>query len=149
MLDQDGARWVRGTVRLDGDRLRIEANSEARFEHLQERIAALIPGAQPLGIRRTGLEEAMARASASPDATAPGPQPPPGTEQLIAEYLADHDRRWLDMQIPALGGRTPRQAADDPTRREDLLLLLGELERASGSPERAAGIRGALGLPGS
>jgi tetratricopeptide (TPR) repeat protein len=148
MLAQDGARWVRGTVRLDGDQLRIEANSEARFEHLQERIAALVPGAQPLGIHRTGLEEAMARASASPDATAPRPQPPPGTEQLIAEYLADHDRRWLDMQIPALGGRTPRQAADDPTRREDLLLLLGELERASGSPERAAGIRGALGLPG-
>lgn len=146
MLDRDGARWVRGTLRLDGDRLRIEANSEARFEGLQERIAALVPDAQPLGIRRTGFQEAIARASAGA-ASAPGPKPPPGTEELIAEYLADQDRRWLDLEIPALGGRTPREAAGDPTRREDLLLLLGELERSFGSPERAARIRAALDLP--
>lgn len=146
MLDREGARWVRGSVRLDGDQLRIEANSEARLEGLQERIAALVPDAQLRGVRRTGLQEAIAHASAGA-ASAAGPQPAPGTEELIAEYLADHDRRWLDMEIPALGGRTPREAADDPTRREDLLLLLDELERASGSPERAARIRGALGLP--
>lgn len=146
MLDRDGGRWVRGTVRLDGDRLRIEANSEARFDELQGRIAALVPEAQRLGVRRTGIEAAIAEASAG-EGPAPGPQQVPGAEELVAEYLADHDRRWLDMEIPALGGRTPREAADDPTRRGDLLRLLGELERTSGSPERAARIRDALGLP--
>jgi hypothetical protein len=34
------------------------------------------------------------------------------------------ERRWLDEEVPALAGLTPRQAADDPTRREQLKRLL-------------------------
>ena len=143
MLERDGERWVRGKMRLDGRALRIEANSEERFEELQERIAALVPGARPTEVRRTGLDDAMAAAAAD---DAPPEPPPPGSEEVIAEYLADHDRRWVDMTLPALGGLTPREAADDPTRREDLLLLLDEFE-ASMAPERTARIRSALGLP--
>jgi hypothetical protein len=58
----------------------------------------------------------------------------------------------LDEQVPALGGLTPRQAADDPTRREDLVALLNEFDRA---PDLAvqwatfdpARLRQLLGLP--
>lgn len=34
------------------------------------------------------------------------------------------EQRWLNESVPALGGVTPRQAADDPTRRDDLVRLI-------------------------
>jgi hypothetical protein len=40
------------------------------------------------------------------------------------------EQRWCDESVPALGGLTPRQAAGDPTRREDLERLLSEFESA-------------------
>ncbi|WP_141772605.1 DUF2384 domain-containing protein, partial [Mycobacterium malmoense] len=35
-----------------------------------------------------------------------------------------YETKWLDKPLPALDGRTPRQAAGDPTRRGDLVKLL-------------------------
>lgn len=51
-------------------------------------------------------------------------------------YLADmqrnleetHRQHWLDMPVPALGGRTPRQAASDPALRDKLEALLLDFE---------------------
>jgi hypothetical protein len=40
---------------------------------------------------------------------------------------------WLDEKIPSLGGKTPREAAKDPKLRQDLILLLNEIENTSGS----------------
>ena len=37
-----------------------------------------------------------------------------------------YEEAWLDEHIPALGGMTPREAATDPTRRDDLLRLLND-----------------------
>ena len=42
----------------------------------------------------------------------------------LAEHIAGYERRWLDESIPALGGRTPREAAGDPIGREELTRLL-------------------------
>lgn len=53
--------------------------------------------------------------------------------RLNAELSRQAQARWLDEQIPALGGLTPRQAAADPTRREQLERLLREFD---GSDER-------------
>ncbi|MGH9089793.1 MAG: YecA family protein [Acidimicrobiales bacterium] len=63
------------------------------------------------------------------------------------------DAARLDEPVPALGGLTPRQAADDPTRREDLLALLHEYERMA-VPEGAVSydvsrLRELLGLRGT
>jgi hypothetical protein len=38
------------------------------------------------------------------------------------------------MELPALAGLTPRQAAEDPTRREDLMRLLNSFEEVPVSP---------------
>ena len=38
----------------------------------------------------------------------------PAIRAALADHIAGMERRWLDESIPALGGRTPRQAADDP-----------------------------------
>ena len=48
-------------------------------------------------------------------------------------HIAQYETSWVDSPIPALRGLTPRQAAADPTRREDLERLLAEFP-STGSP---------------
>ncbi len=48
--------------------------------------------------------------------------------RLNAEISRQAQARWLDDTIPALGGLTPRQAAADPNRREQLERLLSEFD---------------------
>jgi hypothetical protein len=44
--------------------------------------------------------------------------------EIVVQIQEHMERRWLDESVPALGGVTPRQAADDPTRRDDLVRLI-------------------------
>jgi len=52
--------------------------------------------------------------------TSPLQLPPEDAAELVDRC----ERRWCDESVPALGGLTPRQAADDPTRRSDLTRLI-------------------------
>lgn len=50
-------------------------------------------------------------------------------EVLGREIARQTQTAWLDEQIPALDGLTPREAAADPTRREQVVRLLDEFDR--------------------
>ncbi len=69
-------------------------------------------------------------------------------ERFNAEIARQAQARWLDENIPALGGLTLREAAADPTRREQVERLLAEFDDLD---ERvrdfAAGADGVLGGP--
>ncbi|MDQ1250155.1 MAG: hypothetical protein QG597_4534, partial [Actinomycetota bacterium] len=71
----------------------------------------------------------------------------PEVAAAVATMIAGYEKRWLDESIPALSGLTPRQAAADPTRRDDLIRLLDTFP-ATGSPHQMDGdrLRAALGL---
>ena len=72
----------------------------------------------------------------------------PEMAAYLDEFVRDYETRWLDEPIPALDGHTPRQAADDPTRRADLIQLLDTFpagEAAHGGMD-ADRLRAALGL---
>ena len=69
--------------------------------------------------------------------------------QMMAKFTAS----WPDEQIPALGGVTPRHAAQDPKLRPVLVALLKDMESRGPVPGMGAGmamdiaaIRRALGL---
>ena len=47
---------------------------------------------------------------------------------LRGELTRQAHTKWLDEHVPALDGLTPRQAAADPTRREQLERLLAEFD---------------------
>lgn len=68
--------------------------------------------------------------------------------RLNAELRTQAQARWLDEKIPALRGLTPREAAADPTRREQLERLLDELDRTQ-ERLRAAGEDRSAGDPTS
>jgi hypothetical protein len=71
----------------------------------------------------------------------------PDVAAALREVILQYEATWLDESVPALGNVTPRQAADDPTRRHDLIRLLGTFpdtgEPGQMSPSR---LRAALGL---
>ncbi len=80
-----------------------------------------------------------------PAEAAEGPELPAEVVDEIAEKM---EGWWLEESVPALGGVTPREAAADPTRREDLEALLRQFERSEGpnTPMRASSLRRKLGL---
>jgi hypothetical protein len=45
--------------------------------------------------------------------------------------MTRHEDAWPDTSLPALDGATPREALQDPTRRDAVLRLLDDMERTS------------------
>jgi hypothetical protein len=124
---EPGERIIRATLHREGDELVVETNSEQRLE----RVIGSLPGTELAGeverhpVRDLGDLANMPRP--------PGDDLPPLSAEMmtaVADQIEAWEDRWLDESIPTLGGTTPRQAADDPTRREDLLSLLRSFERA-------------------
>jgi hypothetical protein len=62
--------------------------------------------------------------------------------EVLAQVREHLTQRWLSEQVPALGGLTPVEAANDPTRRQDLIRLLESFRTPSmppmGMPKAAA-----------
>jgi hypothetical protein len=119
---------IRAALRREGDELLIDANSEARFERVLDRLAGVTEiveqTVQPMG--------SPAELAAIKDELPPGdpPEPPEPLDPDMVDQIVDMlERRWLDEEVPALGGITPRQAAIDPTRREDLIALLRSFDQ--------------------
>ena len=54
----------------------------------------------------------------------PSPAPGKSKADLANEWFAEQDRAFLDDAVPALDGRTPREAARDPALRSKLLRLM-------------------------
>ncbi len=57
-----------------------------------------------------------------------GRLPPAVAEALVLEHYAKHYRAWVDEPVPALQGRTPRQASADPMLRPRVEDLIHSLE---------------------
>lgn len=138
---------VIASLRIDEDRLVGHVNSTERAEELLELIALHLPGAVHLGSELTELDEidfTDLPDRSEQDALLEDPEVRAAVEAHVARY----EDEWLDTPIPALGGWTPREAADDPMAREDLVRLLASFPEPAGdapgmSPER---LRVALGL---
>ncbi|AKS35848.1 YecA family protein [Mycolicibacterium goodii] len=134
-----GKPQIRATLKLDGDILRVETNSEERMHRVLAELGRLDPAMTVLEDSRRPISEVgpPSRELLEPD--------DPKMIAAMDEFMRDYETRWLDESIPALHGLTPRQAADDPTRRGDLIKLLDSFptsERGM-SAER---VRAALGL---
>ncbi len=141
-IEIDGDKVIRGWINVDGDEVVIDTNSVERRERLAELLQGTIDGAVFVEESERPADEVLRDARQSGALPVAGPVPPEAAE-FLAEHMADYARKWVDMEIPALGGMTPRQALDDPTRREDLLALLRDFERN----ERAGVPYGSGGMP--
>ena len=149
----DGLPRIRAHLELSGDELHVHANSEARFERvlvtiraLNQSVTVLSETREPAGDVRA-VQRLAARSSAAP-APFLDPAANPAIATALDEMARTYEAAWLDEPIPALAGHTPRECANDPTRRPDLIRLLDSFPQDTGRPGTMspARLRAALGL---
>ena len=149
----DGLPRIRAHLELSGDELHVHANSEARFERVLVTIRALNPSVTVLSETREpagdvrAVQQLAARSSPTP-APFLDPAANPAIATALDEMARTYEAAWLDEPIPALAGHTPRECANDPTRRPDLIRLLDSFPQDTGRPGTMspARLRAALGL---
>ena len=158
--DREGERWLKGSVVFDGATFTVSTMSAVRARWFADLIAEVVPEARLIDEQRLPAGEGSGP---------PAPQgDPAGDPVLDLDTLSDDDRdaleahldakmeeyevQWLDREVPMLGGATPREAAQDPTRRDDLHRLLEQIEEhaegwsSPGRPMDAARLRSLLGM---
>ena len=134
----------------DGTTIVGEVNSAERADELEAAVAAAVPDAEVVDHQVADMEDLtqlgslgeMPETMASPD--------DPAVREAIASMMARHEERWVDEPVPALGGRTPREAVTDPIGRVEVEQLLASFtppDKGSGftamNPDR---LRQLLGL---
>ncbi|CAN5230660.1 SEC-C metal-binding domain-containing protein [soil metagenome] len=159
---EEPARWlehvttqgmprIRATLVLEGDTLRVETNSDQRMDRVLATLARVDPAMTVLDDVRQPMPDARVAAELASQTPGGGGALDPADPEVAAfleQMILDYETTWLDEKIPALDGSTPRQAADDPTRRTDLIKLL---DTFPAGPAAAGGmdgdrLRAALGL---
>ncbi len=137
------ASWdntIVGRASLKGDRLTAESNSIQRADSLRrliEQATGPLVRHRARDVRDLGalLENPPGR----PRKPVPAPVQAPEVQALVREFLERHYDTWPDSHLPALGGRTPREAVASPRLRTRLVALLKDMERLEGTkpePER-------------
>jgi hypothetical protein len=143
---------VLGTVSRRAGRLVLETNSVERLRALREILLEVEPQARLVDEAMEPLDlDASAGRAPEASGAAEADELQPSAEHFAA-MARKHQDRWLDDSIPALGGETPREAAQS-SRREDLIALLDDFEwqqRRSPTPfdMDVDGLRRELGIEG-
>jgi hypothetical protein len=146
-----GMPHIRAVLVCDGDTLRVETNSAERMDRVAATLLRLDPTMRVLDDFRRPIRDAREAAELAGQLPAGEDALDPDAPEVAAkldEFIREYEAKWLDEPIPALDGHTPRQAADDPTRRGDLIKLLDSFPADEGAPGRmsAERLRSALGL---
>lgn len=127
----DGAT-VLGALELKGKALQVTVNSAKRAATVE---ALLIVAAgellrRPLTTIRT-VEQMMAEKHHERPQEGADEIPPEIARQIARDYMDSHYRETLDAPIPALGGKSPRQAVRSAAGREKVIEWLKLLENRS------------------
>ncbi len=117
---------------LTGNELHGEVNSDRRADEVIGLVRSLQPTAELIDHDIRDLDEAMQTHRAMDAPPAPNLLDNPDMADVREEIAAELERRWLDDNIPALGGSTPREAALDPIGRHELERLLDSFDDGLG-----------------
>ncbi|MEZ5293439.1 MAG: SEC-C metal-binding domain-containing protein [Vicinamibacterales bacterium] len=150
------ASWkntVLGTLALTEGRLVAEVNSDKRAKRLEREIAKRLGSMATRAGREVTDPVARILESRAKDEARKGlrlvePSTPvePEVAALEAEWRRRYSQEWLDTPVPALHGKTPRQAARSAAGRERLEALLLGFGRGDAGDGEVAFLRTALKL---
>jgi SEC-C motif len=120
---------VLATLTLDGLALTVETMSEYRFHDIVVELSQLLPDAMVVSETLEPFEVAAARGAPEPAAREPVAAE---AKAALAEWLSQQEELWCAESVPALGGLTPREAAEDPTQRERVIRLIDSFPPGGG-----------------
>jgi hypothetical protein len=104
--EQDGPRrWIQCIPRVEGDQIVAQVHSE-------QRLARLVHVLEPIGADPKVTEAKRI----DPRLDLPRPGGERATPQNAGQAAEGWEKAWLDRQMPALAGHTPRQAAEGKER---------------------------------
>ncbi|MGD0774580.1 MAG: hypothetical protein ABSC05_17345 [Candidatus Solibacter sp.] len=123
-------RPVYGHVQVGGGHLRLETQSRTRLELgrglLETHAAHLLKHQGDCHQSLDEFKQRMADSREPPGRTKP--IPPEVERELVLRMKAQHYARWPDDPLPALGGKTARQAVKTKSGRKAVLDLIREME---------------------
>jgi hypothetical protein len=149
--ERDGDRWLAGSVTVEGDELTLTTTSAPRLARLAALVAEVAPDAELVDEQRVPMADLLAVGDGEAgrrwddedgfgedgfgeddgDLVDLDDLPAEERAAVAAELeamMVRHEDAWVDTPLPALGGATPREALDDPTRRQAVLRLLDEFQ---------------------
>lgn len=125
--DGSGGQTIMGTFRLLDGELHFEANSRKRFQRgmkvLEETLGDVIRLQEE---ERIPLKEMLKRKPQVPPE--PVNIPKEVQDEAILNFKRKHMENWPGMGLPALGGKTPRQAVRSHAGRKAVAQLLKDFE---------------------
>lgn len=141
----DGANRQLAGLRLQDRQILVHTMTEPRMDDVLDALREALPGCS------VSIDERQPFQWPAGDGESTANKLPLQLPPEAAAELADRfERRWCAEGVPALGGLTPLQAADDPTRRTELTRLIDSFPSVDPDdgviglrPER---LRGLLGL---
>jgi len=136
---------ILGHLKIAGRTLTVEVNSAQRARRIREEIE------QRLGIlgRHRGTvsqtpEQMMATRKQTNNSIPSSAKPnedkydvEPEALEAVRANMRREMEAWVDLKLPILGGRTPRQAVQDPDGREIVEGILLDWERSAAQPSMA------------
>ena len=127
---------VLGTVNLHPDRLTLECMSRERLERGKTRLLDLLRGAIRHRIDEfEDIHVAMERSEGKGEEAKPLKSEE--DRAMLASVMRKYMFAWLDKTLPALGGKTPREAVKTKTGREKVLDLVKDMENKEARKKKA------------
>jgi|GEM_PF-5160611 len=130
-LDAMGASRIYGTIRLSDHSITVECFTQKRWMICVDLLRSIL--GEKMGSEIIKSETEIADAIKDTPHIRDSDQLPksPEMRKIEQDLIDSYYMKWLDEEIPALEGKTPREAARDPMLRQKLIFLLNELESTS------------------
>ena len=123
---------VLGSISIEGKQMTVDVNSEGREKRIKEEIDSRMGSRAAFKVTDIrsleSLMEEGAAGSGAPEMDEDALQQTPEVQEAIKEVLTQHWQGWLDTAIPALKGKTPREAVRSAHGREAVQTLLRDIE---------------------
>ncbi len=150
--ERGGERWLKGSIEVAGDQLVVATMSAPRAAWFAQLLARVVPDAELIDEERLPMADRLGRDAEEVDAGLASDDPDDGyagagqldldtlapedravIEAELEAFMTRHEDAWPDTPLPALDGATPREALEDPTRRDVVLRLLDDMQRGQSS----------------
>jgi hypothetical protein len=128
VVHADWDNTIIGSATLSKRGLRVETNSVARADALRARIEETCGPLLRHRIREHGDPQSPALVRDVAARRKPASPPPPEALQILRAFKARHYADWADQPLPALAGRTARDAIRTARGRKEVELLLKDME---------------------